>query len=68
LEHAGKVLARVALENKLFNLMCSRVQKNVKVVKYVESASVQVVKKEDNLTIWHKKLGHLSEQNQYLLV
>jgi hypothetical protein len=40
-----------------FKLMCARIQE-----------SVQVVKKENNLIIWHKKLGHLSEQNQNLLV
>jgi hypothetical protein len=44
--------------------MCSRVQKNVQVVEYLKCASAQVVKKEDNLTIWHKKLGHLSKQTK----
>jgi len=48
--------------------MCSRIQKNVQVVEYLECVSAQVVKKEYNLIIWHKKLGHLSKQNQNLLV
>jgi hypothetical protein len=64
LEHVGKVLARVVSKNRLFKLMCSRVQKNVQVVEYLKCASAQVVKKEDNLTIWHKKLGHLSKQTK----
>jgi hypothetical protein len=68
LEHVGKVFAKVVSVNRLFKLMCSSVQKSVQVVEYLENASVQVVKKEDNLIIWHKKLEHLSEQNQNLLV
>lgn len=48
--------------------MCSWIQESVQVVEYLENVSVQVVKKENNLTIWHKKLGHLNEQNQNLLV
>jgi hypothetical protein len=68
LEHVGKVLAKVVSVNRLFKLLCSSVQKSVQVVEYLENASVQVVKKEDNLIIWHKKLEHLSEQNQNLLV
>ncbi len=68
MEHVGKVFAKVVSVNRLFKLMCSSVQKSVQVVEYLENASVQVVKKEDNLIIWHKKLEHLSEQNQNLLV
>lgn len=48
--------------------MCSRVQESVQVVEYLENVNVQVVKKEDDLIIWHKKLGHLNKQNQNLLV
>jgi hypothetical protein len=51
-----------------FKLMCARIQESVQVVEHLENANVQVVKKENNLIIWHKKLGHLSEQNQNLLV
>jgi hypothetical protein len=48
--------------------MCAQIQESVQVIEHLENDSVQVVKKEDNLTIWHKKLGHLSKQNQNLLV
>ncbi len=51
-----------------FKLMCAQIQESVQVIEHLENDSVQVVKKEDNLTIWHKKLGHLSKQNQNLLV
>ncbi len=68
LEDVGKVFARVVSENRLFKLMCSQVQKSVQVVIYIESANAQVVQEEDNLMIWHERLGHLREQNQNLFI